>query len=77
MGSANLQKLEYVVCGALYIRNHHLRGSIATTDAAMVMIRGADDLALLEDLNGKGHSTKFPESTEENLILATKLPDND
>jgi hypothetical protein len=55
--------LEYVICGALYIRNHHHRGSIAPTDAAMVMIRGADDLALLEDLNGKGHSTKFPEST--------------
>ena len=77
MGLANLQKLEYVVCGALYIRNHHHRGRIAPTDAAMVMIPGADDLALLEDLNGKGHSTKFPESTEENLILATKLPDND
>ncbi len=71
MGSANLQKLEYVVCGALYIRNHHHRGSIAPTDAAMLMIRGAGDLALLEDLNGKGHSTKFPESTEENLILVT------
>ena len=37
----------------------------------MVMIRGADDLALLEGFNGKGHSTKFPESTEENLILVT------
>ena len=35
------------------------------------------DVLLLEDLSGKGHYTKFPEHTEENLIMVTQLPDND
>lgn len=35
------------------------------------------DLALLEDLSGKGHYTRVPESAEENLIMVTQLPDND
>ncbi len=35
------------------------------------------DLILAEDLTGKRHYTKFPESAEENLMLVTRLPDND
>lgn len=35
------------------------------------------ELVLLEDLTGKGHYTKIPESAEENLIMVTQLPDND
>ena len=34
-------------------------------------------LILPEDLTGKGHCTKFPESAEENLIMVTQLRDND
>ncbi|MCH7972051.1 MAG: cupin domain-containing protein [Chloroflexi bacterium] len=35
------------------------------------------DLLLVEDISGKGHYTKIPESAEENLIIITQLPDND
>ena len=35
------------------------------------------DLVLLDDLHGKGHYTRFPETAGENLIFVTQLPDED
>jgi quercetin dioxygenase-like cupin family protein len=35
------------------------------------------DLILLEDLTGKGHYSKFPDSAEENLVFVTQLPNSD